>query len=234
LRYKTLVFNTTPQTMKSGLFKNLLLLLIINVFFVSTSYSQDQFNKWIVGIGINAVDYFPTLNTTHHPDLDPSTGNQDGFFNEITNAQDHWNVYAPRINVTRYWKNRISLDVSFSVNKITKYGDIEIDAIPYYALDGNLQYCLVNPENYFTPFIYAGGGYTFAERSGGTINAGLGTNYWFNESLGINAQAGYKYNSPDFQLIPHVFYSFSVVMKLNGQRRFMWNSRKKFNWRNGK
>jgi len=220
--------------MKNGSFKNILLLLIINVIFASAAYSQDQFNKWVVGIGINAVDYYPTLNPTHHPGLDPSTGNHVGFFDEITNAIDHWNVNAPRINLTRHLRNRISIELSFSLNKITKYGDIEIDAIPYYALDGNLQYSLVNPENYFIPFIYAGGGYTFADRSGGTVNVGLGGNLWFNESLGLNAQAGYKYNSPDFQLIPHVFYSFSVIMKLNAERRFRWNSRRKFNWRNGR
>lgn len=234
MRYKTLVINKPHRTMKNGLFKNILLLLIFNVVFASTTYSQDQFNKWVVGIGINAVDYFPTLNPTHFPGLDPSTGNPDGFFNEITNAQDHWNVYGPRINVTRHLINRISVDLGFSLNKITKYGNIEIDAIPYYALDGNLQYCLVNPENLFTPFIYLGGGYTFAERSGGTVNGGIGGNFWFNEAIGINAQAGYKYNSPDFQLYPHMFYSFSVVMKLNAQRRFKWNARKRFNWRNGK
>lgn len=220
--------------MKYGLFKKIILLLFINVVLMSNIYSQDEYNKWVVGIGINAVDYFPTLNPTHYPGFDASRGNQDGFFNEITNAQDHWNVFAPRINVTRYWKNRISLDLSASVNKITKLGDIEIDAISYYAIDGNVQFCLVNPENYFTPFIYAGGGYTFADRSGGTVNGGIGGNYWFNESLGISAQGGYKYNSPDFQLVPHLFYSFSIIMKLNAQRRFLWNNRRRFNWRNGK
>ncbi|UMB59492.1 transporter [Lutibacter sp. A80] len=220
--------------MKNGLFRNILLLIFFNIVFASKTYAQDELNKWVVGIGINAVDYFPVLNPTHFPGLDPSTGNQDGFFNEIWNAEDHWNVFAPKVNVTRYWKNRISLDVSFSVNKITRYGDIEIDAISYYAIDGNLQYSLVNPQNYFTPFIYAGGGYTFADRSGGTVNAGIGANYWFSDSFGVNAQGGYKYNSPDYQLKPHMFYSFSLVMKINAQRRYKWNSRKKFNWRNGR
>lgn len=201
---------------------------------MSNIYSQDEYSKWVVGIGINAVDYFPTLNPTNYPELDPSTGNQDGFFNEITNAQDHWNIGAPRVNITWFWKNKISLDGSFSMNKIKKLGDIEIDAIDYYAIDGNIQYCLVDPGNNFAPFIYAGGGYTFADRSGGTVNAGIGGNIWINESFGINAQGGYKYNSPDFQLVPHVFYSFSIVMKLDAQRRFMWNSRKRFNWRNGR
>ena len=67
--------------MKNGLLKYILLLFFINIVFVNTSYSQDQYNKWVVGIGINAIDYFPVLNPTHFPGLDPSTGNQDGFFN---------------------------------------------------------------------------------------------------------------------------------------------------------
>ena len=218
--------------MKFKLFNKTFLLLFINIVFLTKIHAQDQINMWVVGIGINAVDYFPTLNPTNFPGLDPSRGNQDGFFNEISNAQDHWNVSAPRINVTRYW-NKISLDISMAFNKITKYGDIEIDPISYFALDGNLQYSIVNPENKFAPFIYAGGGYTFADRSGGTVNVGIGGNLWFNESLGLSAQGGYKYNSPDFQLYPHMFYSFGVIMKLNAQRRFMWNGRKRFNWRNG-
>jgi hypothetical protein len=193
---------------------------------MSSVYSQDEFSKWVVGIGINVVDYFPV------PNID--NNNPDGFFNEFTNAQDHWNVGLPRINVTRYWKKNISLDLSVSVNKITKFGDVEVNAINYYAVDGNIQYYLVNPENNFTPFIYAGGGYTFADRSGGTVNAGIGGNLWINQSFGINAQGGYKYNSPDFQLVPHVFYSFSIIMKLSAQRRYMWNSRRRFNWRNGR
>lgn len=220
--------------MKIGLFKKALLLFAFNTLVVSNVIAQDMYSKWVVGIGFSAVDYFPTLNPTNFPGLDPSTGNQDGFLNEISNAEDHWNVYAPSINVTRYLKKRISLDIQFSVNKITKIGDIAVEETPYYALDGNILYSLMDPESVFVPYIYAGGGYTFADKSGGTVNGGIGGKYWFNEKFGFCAQAGYKYNSPDFSLFPHVFYTFSVVMKVDSHKRFMWNSRRKFNWRNGR
>jgi len=56
----------------------------------------------VVWFGINAVDYYPALNPTNYLGLDFSAGNQYGFFNEITNAEDYWNIFAPRISVTMY------------------------------------------------------------------------------------------------------------------------------------
>ena len=216
--------------MKISLFKIILLFLIINCFFIQETKAQDENNLWVFGIGINAVDYFPAL--------DVYTGNPDGFFNEITNAEDHWNIFAPRISVTRYWKSRISFDAAVSVNRIERIGDRLVDdPYLYYAFDAHVQYCLVNPENYFTPFLFTGGGYTFEDKSGGTFNVGIGGNYWFTEKYGFSAQGSYKYNSPDFSLRPHVFYSFSIIIKPNAyNRRYKWNSRarKKFGWRNGK
>ncbi|WP_298365038.1 hypothetical protein [uncultured Lutibacter sp.] len=224
--------------MKLGLFKKVTLLLLFNMLLMSALSAQDANSKWVVGVGVNAVDYFPFMTPKNFkenfPKLDVSQGNPDGFFNEISNAEDHWNVGGPSINVTRYWKNRISLDVQFSMNKIKKLGDNVVEETDYLGFDGNVQYCFVNPENYFIPYVYAGGGYTFADKSGGTVNAGVGGKYWFNDAIGFCAQGGVKYNSPDFSLIPHVFYTFSVVMKLDPHRRFMWNARKRFNWRNGK
>ncbi|WP_111706980.1 hypothetical protein [Lutibacter citreus] len=220
--------------MKIGLLKKVLLLFTFNILVFSTVNAQDAYSKWVVGIGINAVDYFPFLNPTNFIGLDPSTGNQNGIFNEITNAEDHWNISAPSINITRYWKNRISLDVQFSANKITKIGDLVVDEYSYYAFDGNILYSLVNPENYFVPYIYAGGGYTFADKSGGTVNLGIGGKYWFTDKFGFCAQGGFKYNSPDFSLYPHAFYTFGFVMKLSSHNRYMWNSRKRFNWRGGR
>jgi len=223
--------------MKMRLFKTLLIVSIINCFVIQEANAQDENNLWVFGFGINAVDYFPVLNATNHPGFDTSRGNQDGFFNEITNAEDHWNIFAPRISVTRYWKSRISFDAAVSVNRIEKIGDIKVDdPYSYYAIDAHVQYSLVNPENYFTPFLFTGGGYTFADKSGGTFNVGIGGNYWFTEKYGFSAQGSYKYNSPDFSLKPHVFYSFSIIIKPNAmsQRRYKWNARKKFNWRNGR
>ncbi|MDC9722994.1 MAG: hypothetical protein PSN34_09525, partial [Urechidicola sp.] len=64
----------------------LFILISINI------YSQKQ-NDWVLGIGINYIDFFPTN--------EPSelTGNEVGLFNEIANSRDHWNIYVPMITV---------------------------------------------------------------------------------------------------------------------------------------
>lgn len=72
-----------------------------------------------------------------------------------------------------------------------------------------------NPENYFTPFLFTGGRNTFEDKSGGTFNVGISGNYWFTEKYRFSVQGSYKYNSLDFYLKPHVFYSFSIIVKPN-------------------
>lgn len=199
-------------------------------------FAQSEDNKWVVGIGINAVDYFPIDNLKHGVD----TGNPDGFFNEITNAEDHWNVGAPKITIARHLVNRLSLELGVSVNKISKFGEIVVDDVNYVGVDGNIHFSILDPEGVFVPFLLAGGGYTFAERSGGTVNGGIGANLWLSPRTGLNAQGMFKYNSPDFALVPHFYYSLTVVFKL-GEVSSLKNSRfgsrggrnKRFMWRNG-
>jgi len=198
--------------------KKLTFVLVLCCSFFS-SKAQLNTNNWVVGVGANAVDYFPVTEISDN-------GNTWGFMNEITNAKDHWNIYGPRLNVTRYWKNKISFDGSFSLNKITKIGDKVISEANYYAFDVNLHYSILNPENRFNPYILAGGGYTFFIQSGGTVNLGLGGNLWLTDSIGINAQGMYKYNSPDFSLYSHFYYSFSIIFNLNsGRGRFFQGAR---------
>ncbi len=203
-------------------YKRVVLLFSFILLLTQNTYSQDEYNKWVIGVGVNAIDYFPASGIDN--------GNSEGFFNEIANAKDHWNIGGPKINVTRYWKHKISFDASFSMNNISKVGDRAVESVKYYAIDGNVQYSILKPENRFSPYILAGGGYTFAFKSGGTVNAGIGANYWFSDVLGVNAQGMYKYNSPDFSLFPHMYYSFSIVYKLSAQRKGSWfgNSKKCF------
>ena len=71
-----------------------------------SSKAQSNTNNWVVGVGANAVDYFPVTEISDN-------GNTWGFMNEITNAKDHWNIYGPRLNVTRYWKIKFHSTVLF-------------------------------------------------------------------------------------------------------------------------
>ena len=177
-------------------------------------HSQDTANKWVVGIGVNAVDYYPT-----------DEDGMGGFFNEISNSQDHWNIYGPKLNVSRFLTNKLNADVSFSLNKITKLGDITNVDLMYYALDANLHYNFLGNENRFVPFLVIGAGYNWVEgfNSAGTINAGFGANYWLSEKIAINMEAAYKYNSPDYKLMSHFQYGLSVLFKLNSSNRSGWN-----------
>lgn len=194
----------------------LFLFIGLNIFTIQHGYTQDKNNLWIVGIGANAIDYFPS-----HA---PNTGNDGGFLNEIFNIEDHWNIGGPQIIVTRYLVKNLSVDGLLSLNQITKYGDVPVDKTTYFGMDINLRYSFIDTTKDFTIFALAGVGYTFAFNSGGTVNFGGGSNYWFTETLGVNFEALYKYNSSKFQLAPHFYYGLSLVFKLNNNKSSGWRN----------
>lgn len=196
--------------------KTLIVCLLFNVFFIQLNYAQDENNKWIVGIGLNAVDYYPS-----HA---PNTGNDEGFLSQLFNSKDHWNISGPQIMATRHLIKNLSVDGLLSFNQITKYGDVPVDKTTYIGMDINFRYSLIDTSKDFTIFALAGGGYTFAFYSGGTFNAGAGANYWFNDKLGLNFEALYKYNSSDFKLAPHFYYGLSLVYKLNSGKNTTWRN----------
>jgi len=193
--------------------KTAITIVIVLFAAMQHSYSQDQDNKWVIGIGVNVVDFYPTNESS------AATGNNGGFFSGITNAKDHWNVFLPTINVSRHIKNRFSADASLSINKISKIGDFEVDNLSYFAVDIAAQYDILDSSKKLRPYVYAGTGYTWVDSKGwGTINLGLGTNYWFNDKLGAKINAMYKHSGEDktIKLLSHFQYSLGVVFKLNG------------------
>ena len=200
--------------------KKAVILAFFILFFFQTSFSQNQQNKWIVGIGVNAVDFFPTG--------EPSelTGNNGGFFSGITNAKEHWNVSAPTINVSRHIKNSFSVDASISINNITKIGVFDTKRLSYFGVDTSIQYSILDNSSKFTPYVFVGGGYTWINSKGwGTFNAGLGTNYWFSDKFGAKIQGAYKHSGDkDFDVLSHFQYSLSAILKLNSKRgKFLCN-----------
>ncbi|MDV7186476.1 hypothetical protein R3X25_04220 [Lutibacter sp. TH_r2] len=180
---------------------------VLLLFFSLISYAQDENNRFVIGLGLNAIDYFPIE--------DMPNGNDGGFMNELFNSKDHWNVGGPRINATYYWKHKISFDAAFSLNTISKFGDVDVENRTYYAFDLHAQYSFLKPEKKFQPYLLIGAGYSSVFYGGGTFNSGIGANYWISDSIGINAQGLYKYNSDDYKLYSHFYYSLGVVFKLN-------------------
>lgn len=159
--------------------------------------AQDENNPWQIGIGVNAVDVYPTnadraLNLPNY-----QTGT---LFSEYFNANDHWNVLPSisYVHVSRYIGDGFSFGVRGSLNRLTALGDTSAEDLSYYGVDGTLKYNLLK-ETKLQPFVEFGGGYTWVDEIGaGTVNGGLGLSYWFNDFFGLTVQTQYKHAFEDY------------------------------------
>jgi len=200
-----------------------LFLVGITLFINVLIYSQSENNKWIFGIGVNAIDYFPANA--------PNTGNEGGFLNQISNAKDHWNVGGPQFLATIYLAKNLSIEGLLAFNQITKYGDVELEKSTYIGMDINARYSFIDTTKDFTIFVLAGLGYNsfnptvpndYPMGSAATLNLGGGVNYWFSDTLGLNFEALYKHGSNN--LPSHFYYGLSLVFRLNSGKSSDWRN----------
>ncbi|NAS31158.1 OmpA family protein [Flavobacteriaceae bacterium R38] len=194
--------------------KHLSKILIALLLFVGLGnmQAQDENNPWVITIGANAVDTFPTN--------EPGQG---AWFSQFFNANDHWNIIPSIsvISVSRYVGDGFSIGARGSFNEIDQLGDIPVDDLTYYSLDATIKYNLNQflKLGRFDPFIETGGGYTWIDDSGnGTLNGGLGFNFWFNESIGLTLQSTYKHVFEDEGFpVPHFQHVAGVAIKFGGK-----------------
>ncbi|WP_340199424.1 OmpA family protein [Ascidiimonas sp. W6] len=191
--------------------KHLSKLLVAAVLFMGlgTMEAQDSNNPWQVSFGVNAIDVYPTNQ--------PGLGK---WFDEYFNANDHWNILPSIsvVSVSRYVGDGFSVGVRGSLNQIDKLGDTEVDDLSHYAVDGTIKYNLNEflKLGKFDPFIEVGGGYTWVDEIGaGTINGGLGFNYWFTENIGLTLQSSYKHAFEDYG-VKHFQHVAGVAIKFGG------------------
>ncbi len=176
---------------------------------LSSVQAQDQNNPWQVSFGVNAIDVYPTNQ--------PGLGN---WFDEYFNVGDHWNILpsVSTIAVSKYVGDGFSVGARGSLNKIKNFGDTQVDDLSHYAIDGTIKYNLneLFKTGKFDPYVEVGGGYTWVDEIGaGTVNGGLGINYWFTESLGINIQSSYKHAFEDYG-VPHFQHVAGLAIKFGG------------------
>ncbi len=186
----------------SRLFFAMLLLLSFN------ANAQDGNNPWAIGIGVNAVDFYPTGE-------DAPLG---GYFDEFFNFGDHYNVLPSlsSIWVSRYLSDGFSLTVAGSLNKIEHFGDASADDLSYYGIDGTIKYNFLKSST-FDPYLGVGGGYTWVDEIGaGTLNGALGFNLWFSENVGLTVQTSYKHAFEDY-LASHFQHTAGIVIKFGGK-----------------
>jgi outer membrane protein OmpA-like peptidoglycan-associated protein len=177
--------------------------------------AQNEDNPWQFTIGINAIDVYPTNSkpSTAFPPYE--TG---GLFDEYFNVNDHWNI-LPSISylgLSRYVGDGFSVGVRGSLNRISKLGDTKLDpSVSHYAVDGVIKYNLLKNRK-FTPFLEFGGGYTWVDGIGaGTVNGGLGFDYWFNDWIGLNIESVYKHAFETYG-VTHFQHMAGVAIRFGG------------------
>jgi OOP family OmpA-OmpF porin len=174
--------------------KNIFKLLVAGAILLSasTSYAQDESNRWSFAIGINAIDLYPV------GEEDSGLG---GYFDEFFNI-DHYNILpAPsRFEVGYYVGDGIVATGAFSVNTIDTAGDNKIDDLSYYSIDGGLRYNLAELWNgeIVSPYLGVGGSYQVLEDDGfGTFNGTFGLDVKIVDNIYANVQTTYKHAFED-------------------------------------
>ena len=177
--------------------------------------AQDENNPWQVSFGVNAVDVYPTNDNLTSTILPPhEVGN---LFDEYFNATDHWNILPSisYVGVSKYVGDGFSIGARGTLNRISNLGDVRIDDISYYALDGVIKYQILENTK-VDPFVEFGGGYTWVDEKGaGTVNGGIGANYWFSDNLGVVLQTQYKHAFEDYGFT-HFQHMLGLNIKFGG------------------
>ncbi|TLP71808.1 OmpA family protein [Maribacter sp. ACAM166] len=187
--------------------KHLSKLLVVALLVVGMNniQAQDENNPWQVQFGANAIDVYPT-------------GDVSSFGNEFFNVNDHWNILPSisYVGVSKYVGDGFSVGARGSLNKISKLGDVSVDDLSHYAIDGTIKYNLIQRTTVLDPFIEIGGGYTWIDEIGaGTANGGLGLNIWFSENLALTLQSNYKHAFEDYG-VKHFQHLAGISVKFGG------------------
>ncbi|MGB5436650.1 MAG: OmpA family protein [Maribacter sp.] len=186
--------------------KHLSKLLVVALLVVGFNniQAQDENNPWQISFGVNAVDVYPT-------------GDVSSFGNEFFNATDHWNILPSisYVGVSKSVGDGFSVGARGSLNKISNFGDMEVDDLSHYAIDGTIKYNFLK-DRVIDPFVEIGGGYTWVDEIGaGTINGGLGLNFWFTENIGLTLQSSYKHAFEDYG-VKHMQHLAGISVKFGG------------------
>tara|TARA_R110002072_G_scaffold22615_1_gene79318 strand:+ start:147871 stop:149259 length:1389 start_codon:yes stop_codon:yes gene_type:complete len=203
--------------------KHLNSILVAALFFliVGVANAQDENNPWAIEVGVNAVDLFPIGLADGQSDSNDLRGD---LFEEFFNVNDHWNILpsVSKLSVGRYIGSGFTFAAVGTINRIDKVGDVEVDDLTYYGVDGEIKYSfrdLINgPGGWFDPSLGVGGGYTWVDEIGfGTANALASVRFWIGENLAVNFQSTYKHAFEDDYGRKHFQHSAGVMFKFGGK-----------------
>ena len=174
---------------------------------VSNVNAQDENNPWVVGFGVNIVDFYDGSDITEQ-------------FKDLLGHKD-WNFLPSisRITGEKYLDKGFTIQLAGTLNKIeTVVSENDSDFL-YWSLDAAVKYdlnTLVGETAWFDPYVYLGGSYVSVDDQGeGMLNGGVGFNAWFNDNLGLNFQTGTKKGFSD-NVKAHYQTSLGLVIKFGG------------------
>ncbi len=186
------------------------LLLAVIVLVTVTVNAQDSNHPWLVKLGLNAVDFYPTGEQTNFSFA------SDQIFKDYFNF-DHYNAaYAiSDVRVGRYLGNKFSLIGSLKLNKISKLGDVETSST-YINTNLDVKYNICKEASKLQPYIFAGGGYNWLDKEdGGDVNGGLGLEFWVSENIGLFVESGYHHVF-DSNVAPYFQHGVGVAIRFGG------------------
>jgi outer membrane protein OmpA-like peptidoglycan-associated protein len=187
---------------------NRLLVAVILLVTVAVN-AQDNNNPWLVKIGLNAVDFYPTGQKDYSYVSDKLF---DGYFDF-----SHYNAaYAiSDVRIGRYLGDKFSLVGSLKLNKISQLGTMEVSQ-SFINTNLDVKYAICKEGKAFQPYIFAGGGYTWLEKEdAGNLNTGLGLEYWFNDNLGLYVESAYHHTF-DPNVLPYFQHGVGLAVKFGG------------------
>jgi OOP family OmpA-OmpF porin len=185
----------------------LVMLALFTLVTLGNLNAQDENNPWVVGFGLNTVDFYNTDDFSDQ--INDLLGNKD------------WNALPAisRISAEKYLAEGFSLQLAGSFNKIESMITENDSDFLYLAIDANVKYDLNNligETAWFDPYVYLGGGYTSVDNSGeAMLNGGLGFNTWFSDNIGFNFQTGTKKGFTS-KVKAHYQTSIGLVIKFGG------------------
>ncbi len=186
------------------------LLLAVIVLVTVTVNAQDKNHPWLVKLGSNVVDLYPT---GQNSDFSFAS---DQMFSDFFNL-DHYNAaYAiSTVRVGHYLGDNFSLLASLNLNKITKLGDTPAD-LAFANANLNVKYAICDAEKLVQPYLFAGAGYNWiGNEDAGDLNGGLGLEFWVSENIGLYVETAYHHTFDD-NVAPYFQHGAGIAVRFGG------------------
>ncbi len=146
--------------------------------------SQNEDRPWLLGFGIHFVDY---------TSVDP-------MFEGLYDTNDFNSVPGiSKLDIGRSLSKSFTLELSLAAATVNKSGNRTSGTEFFADVDLLGKFNFINKTKcWFDPYIAAGPGFSKYDTEGSlSLNAGIGSNFWLSEGVGVRAQTMYNASSSE-------------------------------------